>query len=948
MAFSIRNMRRSHSLPLRRFVSTESPGLVAAEAERFTVIQDFLSCEQVYTTALGNTVKYYAGRLKAHLPQLEMPAVVSVFESFCEFHNEILAGLKQLTADWSESTNVGNLLLQLSQFCRCYTTYTQNYPVALEELLACEANPHQPQVIQELYNRVAEDGKKVQPLESYLAMPIYQVSRYRTITEQLIAITPTNHFDYPLLLRALDNLHTILDNIAAEQEKLAASSARSIEEITSALSQLPEGVVVANPGLNFRCECDAKMLFHGEEKKVRVVLFSEALFIVEDKARKPRVRFPVGTLETTSPRRAPPQQDAKPLRSSLHCSQSLRKRSPRFPSTAGQATAKVEEALSGSATDHESKDHDAKPPTRKKSGQEQRTFTYLDSQNLADVLSISTPDVESIEIWCSNRPMPIVLQVRNRLAKSQLSVRLRSLIEDRAAVQNNLSTGAADRSPRSPRLQLPSASACSSAPTFEDRNQIWKALPIAASAAVSSKASSRLRSNRLRSSSEPTKAEILRDRCLLCEPVASPSYSEELGFNTLNYCTMVSAGFIPCNSVAMTQQHLRWEDIESPILVQKDLILRVPGFHFELGGVMTRPELYLPPFYMFAQYEVPFYSMHLAAVPHAVMFGCNGNDPFILSIERNPCAQLPGFRRAVIRTKWGERRCLAPLLACEPDSQAQLHSLERDLTDLLPHGIKWTHPNLYPSDRRQSTSLRQCLGAYDEQQRRQYLQVKIGVLATAPGDMVARSERHIYSRTDISPDFLEFLGFLGTTVPLRGYTGFAGGLDTVGSSTGTHSVCTTFAGAQELIDVMFHVSPLLPNTFDTDGRLSKKRLLCNDAVLLVFHEDEQPFDATVFEAKTHQVFLVVKKIGSCAAEGLPVYRLAVVCKQQAPCFPVLPKDPEFIANKNFHRFLLAKLVNAKAATHHSSPFLVAENVRNRSAALHAIISTYSTLTSTLC
>jgi hypothetical protein len=59
-----------------------------------------------------------------------------------------------------------------------------------------------------------------------------------------------------------------------------------------------------------------------------------------------------------------------------------------------------------------------------------------------------------------------------------------------------------------------------------------------------------------------------------------------------------------------------------------------------------------------------------------------------------------------------------------------------------------------------------------------------------------------------SPAFEEFMEFLGDRIPLRGWTGYRGDLDTKGDGAGTHAVYRRWKG----FEVMFHVSTLLPFT----------------------------------------------------------------------------------------------------------------------------------------
>lgn len=59
---------------------------------------------------------------------------------------------------------------------------------------------------------------------------------------------------------------------------------------------------------------------------------------------------------------------------------------------------------------------------------------------------------------------------------------------------------------------------------------------------------------------------------------------------------------------------------------------------------------------------------------------------------------------------------------------------------------------------------------------------------------------------DTSPEFSQFLSFLGEKIELKGWKYFRGGLDVKSGSTGTHSLYTKFYD----YEIMFHVAPWLP------------------------------------------------------------------------------------------------------------------------------------------
>lgn len=69
-------------------------------------------------------------------------------------------------------------------------------------------------------------------------------------------------------------------------------------------------------------------------------------------------------------------------------------------------------------------------------------------------------------------------------------------------------------------------------------------------------------------------------------------------------------------------------------------------------------------------------------------------------------------------------------------------------------------------------------------------------------------EEEFFGNKTTTPAFAEFLELIGERVPLQGFDGFRGGLDTIKGQTGAESIHTDFEGRE----VMFHVSTMLPFT----------------------------------------------------------------------------------------------------------------------------------------
>jgi len=159
---------------------------------------------------------------------------------------------------------------------------------------------------------------------------------------------------------------------------------------------------------------------------------------------------------------------------------------------------------------------------------------------------------------------------------------------------------------------------------------------------------------------------------------------------------------------------------------------------------------------------------------------------------------------------------------------------------------------------------------------------------------------------------------LGEEITLKGFEGFAGGLDTKRDTTGTHSIYTESYG----YEIMFHVSTLLPYVENDPQKLERKRHLGNDVVVIVFKEGDVPFRPDCIRSEFNHVFVVVQKTGT-DSDGNTLYRLEMTCKDSVPLpwSPFLPDPPIFRKDDSFREWLLTKLINAERACMHTPGFV---------------------------
>ncbi|KAL3894438.1 MAG: hypothetical protein SGCHY_005274, partial [Lobulomycetales sp.] len=176
------------------------------------------------------------------------------------------------------------------------------------------------------------------------------------------------------------------------------------------------------------------------------------------------------------------------------------------------------------------------------------------------------------------------------------------------------------------------------------------------------------------------------------------------------------------------------------------------------------------------------------------------------------------------------------------------------------------------------------------------------------------TEEHMLSNKyeDSSPEFKQFLAFLGETIELKGWKGYRAGLDVSGiNNTGVNSVYTKWQG----YEIMYHVSSMLPYNEKDTQHLERKRHIGNDIVVIVFQDDYTvPFQVSSLTSHQNHVLVVV-------TPHVDGYRMSIASKTGVPTFtPELP-DPVIFPKEAVGRdFFLHKLVNGERASYKAPSF----------------------------
>lgn len=203
---------------------------------------------------------------------------------------------------------------------------------------------------------------------------------------------------------------------------------------------------------------------------------------------------------------------------------------------------------------------------------------------------------------------------------------------------------------------------------------------------------------------------------------------------------------------------------------------------------------------------------------------------------------------------------------------------------------------------------------------------KFGILYAKEGQT---KEDEMFANIDSSPQFEEFLDFIGERVELDNWPRFRGGLDVKSGTTGKHGLFTEWNHNE----IMFHVSTLLPFNPKDKQQLERKRHIGNDIVVIVFQDGETVFRPTTISSRQVHVIFVVK---SFQKDDETFYRLSVISKDGVPPFgPPLPEPSFFRKGQEFKEFFYRKLLNAERACY-KAPMLDNKLTRTRTALLKDI------------
>jgi len=145
------------------------------------------------------------------------------------------------------------------------------------------------------------------------------------------------------------------------------------------------------------------------------------------------------------------------------------------------------------------------------------------------------------------------------------------------------------------------------------------------------------------------------------------------------------------------------------------------------------------------------------------------------------------------------------------------------------------------------------------------------------------------------------------------------------------------------LEIMFHVSTLLPFTEQDTQQVERKRHLGNDIVMIVFKESLEPFYPQCITSEFNHIFAIIEPVKLLGRDGKSSveYRVGFSFKKGIPSFgPPLDDCATLKKDESFRDFLLAKLVNGERAALEVAPVFANKLAKTRKLILNDIMQRY--------
>ncbi|KAF9926172.1 hypothetical protein BGZ75_006612 [Mortierella antarctica] len=229
--------------------------LYDSEEDYLRSLQEIQTCYQkrflldLYNAENPKKSGLLASTSKAVASKQEIDSLFGNLDQLIGFHEGIRASLEARSKIWGPTQIMSDLLLGAIPRFKIYSKYFTNFHAALTVLDRISRTPHYKKFMEQC---ALENPPGTPSLHLMLAFPLKRLSIYRDLINAICQATQSSHPDYQNLLRALDQISVVANEL--KNERLMAQDQLALWDIQSSMVGLPEPIMIPARRLILRAD----------------------------------------------------------------------------------------------------------------------------------------------------------------------------------------------------------------------------------------------------------------------------------------------------------------------------------------------------------------------------------------------------------------------------------------------------------------------------------------------------------------------------------------------------------------------------------------------------------------------------------------------------------------------------------------------------------------------
>ncbi len=128
-------------------------------------------------------------------------------ETLSKVHVDFLGKLRPIVSSWTDTSKIGDLLLEIVVFFKLYPVYVSEFETQMKALKETKAsNPNFAAFLSDAFKAMNDPSND---LASLLVTPVQRIPRYLMLVKQMLKYTAQTHADFGNLKIAEEKISTI-------------------------------------------------------------------------------------------------------------------------------------------------------------------------------------------------------------------------------------------------------------------------------------------------------------------------------------------------------------------------------------------------------------------------------------------------------------------------------------------------------------------------------------------------------------------------------------------------------------------------------------------------------------------------------------------------------------------------------------------------------------------